>query len=84
MKALKGSLSDIVSDLSDFKEENEDSLELIETSVSNVKNSVSDFTRSQKTLTSFVNNFKQDVEISISGYLTHFTKYIGKSASFNS
>ena len=76
--ALKEHLNLIISDVSEFKEENQDSIELIESAVTNVRNQVEDFTHSQKTLTSFVNNFKQDVEISIAGYLTHFTKYIGK------
>ena len=74
---MKSSISELASDVTELREENDDALDLIETSISNVKNSVSDFTHSQKTLTSFVNNFKQDVEISIAGYLTHFTKYIG-------
>ena len=78
ISALKEHLNLIISDVSEFKDENQDSIELIERSVTNVRNQVEDFTHSQKTLTSFVNNFKQDVEISIAGYLTHFTKYIGK------
>jgi chromosome segregation ATPase len=76
ISALKEHLNLIISDVSEFKDENHDSIELIEKSVTNVRNQVEDFTHSQKTLTSFVNNFKQDVEISIAGYLTHFTKYI--------
>jgi len=76
ISALKEHLNLIISDVSEFKDENQDSIELIEKSVTNVRNQVEDFTHSQKTLTSFVNNFKQDVEISIAGYLTHFTKYI--------
>ena len=71
-------MNSIISEVSEFKDDSSDSFELIESSVTNVKNQVEDFTHSQKTLTSFVNNFKQDVEISIAGYLTHFTKYIGK------
>lgn len=69
-------MNSIISEVSEFKDDSSDSFELIESSVTNVKNQVEDFTHSQKTLTSFVNNFKQDVEISIAGYLTHFTKYI--------
>merc|ERR1712176_1255734 len=51
---------------------------MVETSVATVKTSIEDFTHSQKSLTSYVQNFKQDVEISIAGYLSTFQQYIQK------
>lgn len=75
---LKGSLSSIGDDLADFKEASTNDLELVSTSIANVQHAVEDFTISQKTLTSFVQSFKQDVEISITGYLSSFQQYIRK------
>ena len=78
MGVLKDSMSELADDLADFKESSTSDIEMVETSVSDVQHAVQDFTHSQKTLTSFVQNFKQDVEISIAGYLSSFQQYIRK------
>lgn len=76
LATLKTSLSSMGDDLADFKETSTSDLDMVSTSISNVQNAVEDFTHSQKTLTSFVQSFKQDVEISIAGYLSSFQQYI--------
>lgn len=76
LATLKTSLSSMDDDLADFKETSTSDLDMVSTSISNVQNAVEDFTHSQRTLTSFVQSFKQDVEISIAGYLSSFQQYI--------
>jgi hypothetical protein len=49
----------------------------METMISSMKSKVVEFDHAQRMLSANVNNFKQDVEISISGYITYFTQYIG-------
>ena len=78
IESLKSSIQVYGNDLFESQTESDKKLEEMESSISSMVSKVNDFSRSQKTLSSYVNNFKQDVEISIAGYLTHFTQYIGK------
>ena len=74
---LKSSIKMVSDDL--FEMQTDDSqLDEITDTISSMNSKVRDFEHKQDSLTNYVNNFKQDVEISIAGYLTHFTQYIGK------
>jgi len=74
---LKSSIKMVSDDL--FEMQTDDSqLDEITDTISSMNSKVRDFEHKQDSLTNYVNNFKQDVEISIAGYLTHFTQYIEK------
>ena len=77
LDTIKSSLKIYGDDLFDGQTSSNQKFDEMEASISQMLNKVNDFSHSQKTLSSYVNNFKQDVEISIAGYLTHFTQYIG-------
>ena len=78
---LKSSIKMVSDDL--FEMQTDDSqLDEITDTISSMNSKVRDFEHKQDSLTNYVNNFKQDVEISIAGYLTHFTQYIGKKLNY--
>ena len=78
IETIKSSMKVYGDDLFESQTDSDKKLEVMETSISSMISQVNEFSHSQKTLSSYVNNFKQDVEISIAGYLTHFQQYIGK------
>ncbi|CAG5089883.1 Oidioi.mRNA.OKI2018_I69.PAR.g12390.t1.cds [Oikopleura dioica] len=78
LNTVRLSVKEISDDLFEEQTSASKKFESVEEKISNFDSKVDEFGRTQQSLSSSVSNFRQDVEISIAGYLTSFTQYIEK------
>jgi len=78
LNTVRQTVKEISDDLFEEQTTASKKFESVEGKISTFDSKVVEFERTQQSLSSSVSNFRQDVEISIAGYLNSFTQYIEK------